>query len=170
MKTLIISDSHGLTEEVEVIKNRHQKDVDAMIHCGDSELQQESPVMDNFIGVRGNCDYDPGYPDAIVEEIAGTRFLVTHGHLYNIKMSLMNLSYKAEEEDASIICFGHSHHAGSELIDGRLYINPGSIRLPRGRKEKTYVIVEVADKEAAVTFYDHKGAEVKDLNRTYILG
>lgn len=170
MKTLIISDSHGLTEEVQVIKNRHQKDVDAMIHCGDSELQKKSPVMAGFIGVRGNCDYDTGYPNAIVEEIDGTRFLVTHGHLYNIKMTLMNLSYKAEEENASIICFGHSHQAGSELIDGRLYINPGSIRLPRGREERTYVIVEVTGKDVSVTFYDHEGTEVKDLNRAYNLG
>lgn len=63
-------------------------------------------------------------------------FFITHGHLYNIKMTLMNLAYKSEEAEADIICFGHSHAAGSELIEGKLFINPGSIRQPRDEKRK----------------------------------
>lgn len=168
MKVGIMSDSHGLTSEVEKIKARHQAEVDVFIHCGDSELEKADAIMEGLLAVRGNCDHDPAYPDYTVETIGDLRFLVTHGHLYNVKMTVMNLSYKAEEEQADIICFGHSHVAGSEMIDGKLYINPGSIRLPRNRKEKTYAILELTQKEAIIHYYDVEGNLVKDLSNTYI--
>lgn len=169
MKVLIMSDSHGLTHEMALIKERHRHEVDGMIHCGDSELPLTAPEMRDFLSVRGNCDYDAAYPDERVEELSGLRFFVTHGHLYNVKMTLMNLSYKSEEHNARIICFGHSHIAGSDLVDGRIFINPGSIRLPRGISSKTYVILELVNQEAKVTFFDIEGNEVEDLNRTYHL-
>ncbi|WP_028392142.1 metallophosphoesterase family protein [Bacillus cihuensis] len=167
MKVGIMSDSHGLTSEVEQIKLRHQAEVDVFIHCGDSELEKADAVMERLLAVKGNCDYDAAYPDYVVETIGDLRLLVTHGHLYNVKMTIMNLSYKADEEQADIICFGHSHIAGSEMIDGRLYINPGSIRLPRNRKEKTYAILELKQKEAIIQFYDVEGNIVTELSNTY---
>ncbi len=169
MKVLIMSDSHELTHEISIIKERHKQDVIAMIHCGDSELEKNNAYMNGMITVRGNCDRDSAYPNIVVEEIAGKRFLITHGHLYNIHMSLLNLSLKGEETDANIICFGHSHAAGSELIDGKLYINPGSIREPRGRKEKTYAILEMDQHTVTVTFYDVQGKIVQSLTNTYQL-
>ena len=48
----------------------------------------------------------------------------------------MNLKYKAEEVNADIVCFGHSHVLGAEVIDGRLFLNPGSIRLATGTSGK----------------------------------
>lgn len=167
MKVLIMSDSHGLTHEISIIKERHAHDVTAMIHCGDSELVKKNPFMNGLIAVRGNCDPDSAYPKNVVEEIAGKRFLITHGHLYNVKMTLFNLSLKSEETDANFICFGHSHAAGSELIDGRLYINPGSIREPRGRQEKTYAILEIVQNQATVTFHEVQGEIVEALTSTY---
>ena len=167
MKILIMSDSHGLTEDITMIKERHTEEVDAIIHCGDSELEGNDPHMAGLLAVKGNCDFDPSYPNDRIEEIGGKRFFITHGHLYNIKMTLMNLSYKAEETGADVICFGHSHAAGSEMVDGRLFINPGSIRQPRGRKEKTYVILEIEKDQFRLTFYDLEGSQVEELNRAY---
>ncbi|MDM5211428.1 metallophosphoesterase [Peribacillus sp. NJ4] len=167
MKVLIMSDSHGLTHEISMIIDRHKQEVAAMIHCGDSELERNDPHMADFLAVRGNCDYDSAYPTDIVEYIAGKRFFITHGHLYNIKMTLMNLSYKSEEAEADIICFGHSHAAGSESIDGKLFINPGSIRQPRGRKEKTYAILEMGTGKLEITYYDLEGKIVEELRNAY---
>ena len=59
MRALIVSDSHGFTDELLMIKNRHKDEVDIMLHCGDSELEAASEEMDSFIAVRGNCDFDP---------------------------------------------------------------------------------------------------------------
>lgn len=167
MKVLIMSDSHGLTHEISIIKERHKHEVSAMIHCGDSELDKKDHSMNGLIAVRGNCDRDPNYPNTVVETFANLRFLITHGHLFNVKMTLLNLSLKAEEEAADIICFGHSHSAGSELIEGKLYINPGSISEPRGRKEKTYVILDIVQNKINVTFYDLQGKMVEPLSTSY---
>ena len=167
MKVLIMSDSHGLTHEISIIKERHKHDVTTMIHCGDSELAKSDPDMSGLIAVRGNCDRDSAYPNTVVEEIAGKRFLITHGHLFNVNTTLLNVSLKGEEEKANIICFGHTHAAGSEWIDGKLYINPGSIREPRGRKEKTYAILDISQNQVNVTFHDVQGKIVEDLSCTY---
>lgn len=170
MKVLVMSDSHSLTNEISIIMDRHKHEVTAMIHCGDSELLKCDPNMNGWIAVRGNCDYDSSYPNDVVEEIAGKRILITHGHLYNVKMTLLNLSYKSEETNANIVCFGHTHAAGSELINGNLFINPGSIHQPRGRKEKTYVILDIVNNRVKVWFYDIKGNSVEELNSTYQIG
>ncbi|MBN8250610.1 metallophosphoesterase [Priestia flexa] len=168
MKLLIVSDSHGLQDELIVIKERHA-DVDKMIHCGDSELLQNSKEMANFLSVRGNCDYDASYVNDRVEKVGEATCLVTHGHLYNVKMSMMNLHYKAREVGANVACFGHSHVAGAEVMDGVLFINPGSILLPRMRKERTYAILEVEDNEATVQFYDISGEHIPSMQLTCTL-
>ncbi|MDF0726721.1 metallophosphoesterase [Cytobacillus sp. S13-E01] len=163
MKALIISDSHGLTDELLKIKERHRVDVDVMIHCGDSELDYNSIEMKQFFSVRGNCDLFKEYPNELTLDFANRRVLVTHGHLYNVKMTLMNLNYRAKEIEASIVCFGHSHIAGAELIDNVLFINPGSIRLPKMSQKKTYAILEISSSDAIVTFYDLAGNIVESL-------
>lgn len=161
-KVLVVSDSHGLTKELEALRERHFNDVELMIHCGDSEIMPDDKVMNGYLTVRGNCDFD-GYPLETTTEIAGRKFFITHGHKYSVKTSLMNLSYKASEAGANIVCFGHSHVLGAEVIGGTLFLNPGSIRLPRGRIEKTYVILELVEEKIKMSVYDISGRELTDL-------
>jgi putative phosphoesterase len=168
MKVLIISDSHGFTDELDAIKERHH-DVEHMIHCGDSELPHNHPSLYNFQAVRGNCDFDRALPNEIIKENGDVRFFITHGHLYNIKMSLLNLSYRAKEVRANIVCYGHSHLAGAESINNVIYMNPGSICLPRLRKEKTYIILEIENSQALIEFYDIDGNVISSLTKQYHL-
>ncbi len=51
-KILIISDSHGWTEELEIVKQRHKDEVDYMIHCGDSELSNAHREISGFVTVE----------------------------------------------------------------------------------------------------------------------
>lgn len=44
---LITSDSHGLTKELEEMKEKHT--VDLYIHCGDSELDFDAAELSPFI-------------------------------------------------------------------------------------------------------------------------
>ncbi|WP_440896020.1 metallophosphoesterase family protein [Amphibacillus sp. Q70] len=163
-KVLIVSDSHGWSKELAILKNRYQGKVDQMIHCGDSELDYHQKEIKNFQRVAGNTDYDPEFPDELTFDVKGTTFLVAHGHMHNIKMTLTPITYRADELHAKIICYGHSHLAGVTQIDNKLVINPGSIRLPRGRREETYAILEWDDsKQYNVHFYQLNGNEVKDL-------
>jgi uncharacterized protein len=161
-KVLVVSDSHGLTKELEVIRERHLDEVDLMIHCGDSQLMADNKAMTGYLTVMGNCDFS-GYPLETNTEIAGRKIFITHGHRYSVKTSMLNLGYKAEEVNADIVCFGHSHILGAEVIDGRLFLNPGSVRLPRERLEKTYVILELLEEKIMMSVYELGGREIKEL-------
>ncbi|WP_077327276.1 metallophosphoesterase [Virgibacillus siamensis] len=162
-KVLIISDSHGLTTELTDIKSRHP-DVH-MIHCGDSELDIDAPELEGFVKVGGNCDFDSRYPQEETVEINGLRFFIAHGHLHRVKSGLMTIAYRAMEENADVVCFGHTHIAGAEKSGNLLLINPGSIRLPRIRNMKTYAILEWDTPEhVSVHFYTLDGEAVEEIS------
>lgn len=156
MEMIIVSDSHGITEELTMIKERHSNVV-TFIHCGDSELEATSPYLSGYHVVRGNCDYDSMLPLELLLEHEGERVFVTHGHLNRVKTSLMGITYKAREMNATICCFGHSHLLGAEKIDQTLFLNPGSIRIPRGRKEKTYIHLQKIEETYNITIYTLEG-------------
>lgn len=162
-RVLIISDSHGLTEELTEIIDLHE--VDWYIHCGDSELDFDAEVLHPFYKVGGNCDFDPRYPTEEIKDIDGIRFFITHGHLHQVKSGLTTLSYVAEEHQAKVVCFGHTHIAGAEKIGEQLFINPGSIRMPRNRVEKTYAVLEwLENKVFSVQFYTVDGQKIENMS------
>ncbi|MDN3018479.1 metallophosphoesterase [Paenibacillus sp. BSR1-1] len=169
-RVLVVSDSHGLTKELEILRVRHLNDVDLMIHCGDSQLMPDDKSISGYLTVMGNCDFGGGYPLDTTTEIAGRKFFITHGHRYSVKTSLMNLKYKAQEVNADIVCFGHSHVLGAEEIGGTLFLNPGSIRLPRERLEKTYVILDLLDDKVKMSVFEINGREILDLAREFVVG
>ncbi|QKS71965.1 metallophosphoesterase [Paenalkalicoccus suaedae] len=166
MKTLILSDSHGWTDEVAEITARHQ-DVQAVIHCGDSELSADEKAIQGMNIVAGNCDMHHDFPEEWTGEIGGLRFFVGHGHLLQVKSTEMNLLYKAEEAEADIACFGHTHVAVATEEKGRILINPGSVRLPREYPVGTYVILEEKANAIDVNFYDTSGQFVEELSKTF---
>ncbi|GIO27744.1 metallophosphoesterase [Ornithinibacillus bavariensis] len=164
-KVVIMSDSHGLTNEIVTIKEREKADY--MIHCGDSELSEEALELENVITVAGNCDFYGRFPNEQKIEIGGLLFFVVHGHLHQVKSSLMSLSYRAEEESADVVCFGHSHIAGAEKVGDKLFLNPGSIRQPRIRPEKTYAVLQWETKDSIkVNFLTIDGTQLEDLSFT----
>jgi uncharacterized protein len=168
-KVLIVSDSHGLTKELKVIRERHLNEVDLMIHCGDSELMPTDKAISGYLTVMGNCDFGAEYPLETTSEVAGRKFFITHGHRYSVKSTLMTLKYKAEEYHADIVCFGHSHVLGAEVVGGILFINPGSIRLPRERFEKTYVVLDLQTDKVKLSVFELSGRELTQLAQEFIL-
>ncbi|MBC5637548.1 metallophosphoesterase [Ornithinibacillus sp. BX22] len=167
-KVVIMSDSHGLTKEIAMIRER--ENAPYIFHCGDSELNERAKELEGVFTVSGNCDLYGEFPNEIIKEINGLTFLVVHGHLHNVKMNLLNLSYRADEVNADIICFGHSHIAGLEKVSGKLFLNPGSIRLPRMRTEKTYCVLEWEERDRiAVMYRTVEGKIVEELSYTTAL-
>lgn len=160
---LIMSDSHGYTKEIDEINHRHNLQYN--IHCGDSELPYDAEEIKDFTIVAGNADMFSYLKDEEIIDVDGLKILVTHGHLYAVKLDLQRLSDRAQEVGADIVCFGHSHLVHAGTIDHILYVNPGSIRFPRGREEGTYIIMEI-DKEKNVTVRFHEvttGKAIDDL-------
>src|SRR5699024_2340501 len=73
-KILILSDNHGLKDELVEIKKRHK--VDHFIHCGDSELDVDAPELKGFLKVAGNCDHDVRFPEEQTIEVGDLRILI----------------------------------------------------------------------------------------------
>lgn len=151
MQVLVMSDTHGDSQIIEKVREFYPNAA-AIIHCGDSELPFSHAALEDMQKVRGNCDRESAFPDEAVFDVDGVTFFVTHGHLFNVKSSILSLSYRAKEVGAQIACFGHSHILGAEMIDGILFINPGSLLKPRGRKEKSFAVIEIHDDQFRVDF------------------
>ncbi len=159
MKILIMSDTHGLTKEINEIKNR-KKTQQPKKHkqCRHTHQPTDAILKKNIEVVKGNCDCDSNYLDEkIIELTPGISCYVTHGHLYDVKRSLEKLSYRAEELVVNFCFFGHTHIAGVTKINNVIYINPGSIKYPKGSDEKTYALLELTEQTYQLTFYNDKG-------------
>lgn len=78
MKILIISDSHGLTDELQTIAKRHAAEVDMMIHCGDSELETNHPALEGYKVVKGNCDFMGDFEEELLLPTRRRRKTISH--------------------------------------------------------------------------------------------
>lgn len=154
-KIVIMSDSHGYSDEIDMIRQRH--DADAVFHCGDSERMAEDAVLQGVMVVEGNCDHPNQYNQDELVVIDGIRFFITHGHVYNVKQNLTSLSYRASEVGADVVCFGHSHVVYAEQDEHHLYINPGSIRFPRRPHFPTYVLLELEQRTVHWSLWSIEG-------------
>lgn len=148
MKLLFISDIHGLKTNLNIIKEKFNEfKCEKLIVLGDlyyigpkglvNEDYDISYVKnflesfkDKIICIRGNCDSDV---DIMISEFPIINELgmictdkhdiyLTHGHIYN---------ENNWEQKNSILVYGHYHTAFIKEKDNNLFINPGSISLPR---------------------------------------
>ncbi|MBR2714602.1 MAG: metallophosphoesterase [Ruminococcus sp.] len=130
MRILVVSDTHGDFYSFDKAV-KEQKSADVIIHCGDSNDEVDrikSIYKDKAVfAVKGNCDFCSPLESVETITIEGKKIFITHGHLFNAKMTLYNLSCAAREEKADIVVFGHTHNALSEYDDGLYILNPGSL-------------------------------------------
>lgn len=54
--------------------------------------------------------------------------LAVHGDLYGVKIDLCRLSYYAEEANAQVVLFGHTHQPFAGYVGSVMMINPGSLK------------------------------------------
>lgn len=168
LKYLVVSDNHGDREILVELANRYRDEVDAMFHCGDSELEPTDAIWQDFVVVRGNCDYSDEFPESIVKKIGDDTIYMTHGHLANVRMDLTTLAFQAEQAQATIALFGHTHILGAERHNKVLFLNPGSIRLPRGPIQiKTYAIIESTPEKYDVQYFDRTHEPIEKLHVTF---
>lgn len=127
MKILVFSDSHGrLGPMVEAVEAERPQRV---FFLGDNyrdgqALAEGYPELPVEL-VRGNCDWDAG-PEELLLEAGGVRFLLTHGHRYGVKSGTDRLARAARERGADVACFGHTHEALNMPGQGVWLFNPGS--------------------------------------------
>lgn len=165
MKYLIVSDNHGDRQILVDLLAEFSGKVDTFIHCGDSELQPSDPLWQTYQVVGGNCDYSPEYEDAKIIKTPLDTIYVTHGHLADVRFGVTTLGLQAQQADASIAVFGHTHQIACEKVGHRLFLNPGSISQPRGPIQiKSFAIIESTEKQWIVQYYDRTFNEIADLH------
>lgn len=136
-KIAVISDTHNVLrpQVVDEIKK-----CDAVIHAGDftseailDELRRLSQVW----VVRGNNDktWAGALKDALRFEIDGVHFFLTHDRR-DIARNL---------DGIDVVIFGHSHKYFQDVIDGRLWLNPGGCGRPRFAQPLTMAILTIED-------------------------
>ena len=136
MKIAVISDTHRIKKYIEISK-KYIEDADVLIHLGDDSEDIKELTKDfrgEVYGVRGNCDYISTYPKERLLILGGKRIFITHGDVYGVKSSMMNIYYKGKELEADIVLFGHTHIPLIKEYENILFMNPGSVSLPKVNK------------------------------------
>ena len=130
MKILVLSDSHGETEELEnVIRSNSAAEI--VIFCGDGngDIEAMRYVFPEkmFISVRGNCDWCCNAPDKEEITLCGKKIFVTHGHIYGVKQGLSRITAFGHNINADIVLFGHTHQQIVTVDGSMILMNPGSL-------------------------------------------
>lgn len=162
MRIGIISDLHGYPDKfkkaLKAMGDCH------MILCAGDILYHgpRNPIQDGYdpqglaeeisknkipmLIARGNCDADidmmvlklPIFIPVVFYEVDGTRFMVMHGHDVNQE----RLKEIAKIYKIDIMITGHTHIRSYAAIDNTVFINPGSIGVPKGDGIPSAVIFE----------------------------
>jgi len=76
--------------------------------------------------VRGNNDVFAGLPDELTVSLGGKKLLLVHGHRQRVKMHRLSLLLHAEQREADVALFGHTHRPECGYERGILLLNPGA--------------------------------------------
>ena len=123
MTILVFSDSHGHMSNMRGLIKKFMPDF--VIHLGDYARDAGRLEHPQVIGVYGNCNYNINSPKHMLVEIAGKRFMLTHGHAYGVKQGLDNLIRAAVLNDADAVLYGHTHKQYYARRGNMVILNPG---------------------------------------------
>jgi putative phosphoesterase len=152
MKILIVSDTHSRHKNLEEVLERVSP-IDLLIHLGDAEGHEDE--IEEMAGcpleiVSGNNDFGSALDDEKMITIGKYKILLTHGHYYYPAVGLQHLVAEAQNQEADIIMFGHTHRPLIKREGNVIALNPGSVSLPRQEGHKpSYIIMDVDEKGKA---------------------
>ena len=162
MKWMIASDLHGSAYYCRKMLEAFEREgADRLFLLGDllyhgprNDLPREYapkeviPLLngkkEKLLCVRGNCDAEvdqmvlefPVLADYAVLPVGQRIIYATHGHIYNVK----NLPPLAPGD---VLLHGHTHvPAWTEFGQGNLYLNPGSVSIPKENSPHSYMTLE----------------------------
>ena len=145
MKVLIVSDTHGRDENLELAVNR-EAPFDMLVHCGDVEGREfyiEALAECPCCIVSGNNDFFSELPGELTFKIGALQVWVTHGHHYYVSMGTEFIIEEARARGVDVVMYGHTHRPSIEYRAGIVVLNPGSLSYPRqdGRRP-SYIVME----------------------------
>lgn len=157
MKILIVSDTHGHSENLEKVLEQTGP-LDHFIHLGDVEGQEDyiEVIADCPVHmVAGNNDFFTDLPREEEFWIGEYHILITHGHYYGVSVGTERLKEEAMLRSIDIVMYGHTHRPEIDIEDQVTVLNPGSLSYPRqiGRKP-SYLLMEI-DREGEAHYTIH---------------
>ncbi len=161
MKILIASDIHGSAFYCEGLLDAFKREkADKLLLLGDllyhgprndlpdghapkRVIELLNSVSDKILCVRGNCEAEvdqmvlnfPVLADYAVLEFDGVSFFATHGHRHNP-------NNPPKQAGFFVLLNGHTHIPACEERDGFLYVNCGSVSIPKNGSEHSYLVYE----------------------------
>ena len=162
MKWMIASDLHGAAYYCRKMLEAFEREgADRLFLLGDllyhgprNDLPREyapkevilllNGKREKLLCVRGNCDAEvdqmvlefPVLADYAVLPVGQRLIYATHGHIYHVK----NLPPLAPGD---VLLHGHTHvPAWTEFGQGNLYLNPGSVSIPKENSPHSYMTLE----------------------------
>ncbi len=145
MRIIVMSDSHSSFALVHDIVKSHL-DADLFVHLGDGEEEFDRVAAlypdKSFVGVKGNNDWRSTKPVTTFLDCEGVRIMLTHGDMFSVKWGLERLIKEGVRQDAKVVLYGHTHMARCDCLDGRYFINPGSVLDGRMTKQ-SYLMLDI---------------------------
>ncbi|MDO4731327.1 MAG: phosphodiesterase [Clostridia bacterium] len=161
MKLMVASDIHGSAYFCEKLVSRFKtENADMLLLLGDilyhgprnalpygyapdKTAKMLNDIKENILCVRGNCDSEvdqmvldfPIMADYAVLYADNKIFFATHGHKYNID-NLPPL------KNGTVFLSGHTHIPSCKSEKGYVFINPGSVSIPKGLSQNQYMIID----------------------------
>ncbi len=161
MKLIIASDIHGSAYYCRLLLERFKaENADRMLLLGDilyhgprNDLPCEyapkeviamlNPLKDKLFCVRGNCDTEvdqmvldfPVLADYAIIPVGNRILYATHGHIYN-ENNLPPFS------SGDILLNGHTHVPKCTQHESYVYMNPGSVSIPKENSPHSYMVFE----------------------------
>ena len=158
MKLMFASDIHGSRSACEAVLRRYEQSGasrlvllgDLLYHGPRNDLPDEyapksvigmlSEKKDVILCVRGNCEAEvdqmvlpfPVLADYAVLDIGDRLIYMTHGHIYNPQNPL-------PVSNGSVVLSGHTHIPLKTEKDGVIYLNPGSVSIPKQGSAHSYM-------------------------------
>jgi putative phosphoesterase len=162
MKLMIASDIHGSAYYCKALLEAFEREqADRLLLLGDilyhgprNDLPREyapkeviamlNGMKEKIFCVRGNCDTEvdqmvlqfPILADYCILPVGKRLVYATHGHNFNLN-ALPPL------QPGDILLHGHTHIPAWEGFgNGNLYLNPGSVSIPKAGSHNSYMILE----------------------------
>ena len=159
MKFVIASDLHGSWAWTEkLLKKFKEEKADKLVLLGDlyyhgprNPLPDEYAPMkvaealnlmkEDLIVVQGNCDAEVDqmisefeFQQSVILDMFYKKIFISHGHKFNPD----NLP----DEDFDVMFFGHFHVPEITEKEKKLFVNVGSVSLPKNNSVHSYAVVD----------------------------
>ena len=161
MKILFASDIHGSASAAEMVLSRFESEKcgrlillgDLLYHGPRNDLPQGygpkeviamlNPLKDKILCVRGNCEAEvdqmlldfPVMADYALVSFGDTQAFVTHGHLFSKAMP-------PKMSGCQLLINGHTHVPAFDKCDGFVYVNPGSVSIPKENSHHGCIVTD----------------------------